>query len=61
MNKPSKVIRARNETIRARFGQHLQQGMPTMLAYTNLSHEFDLSEVQIRRIIQTKIITNGMH
>lgn len=51
MNKPSKVIRARNETIRARFWQHLQQGVPTMLAYAKLALEYDLSEVQIRRIV----------
>ena len=51
MNRPSKVIRARNEAIRARFGQHLQQGVPTMLAYAKLAFEYDLSEVQIRRIV----------
>lgn len=54
MNKPSKAIRARNEDIRARFGQHLSEGVPTMIAYAKLSYDFELSEVQIRRIIAEK-------
>lgn len=51
MNRKSKVVRVRNEAIRTRFGQHLREGVPTMLAYAKLSFEYDLSEVQIRRII----------
>lgn len=54
MNRSSNVIRVRNEAIRIRFGQHLQEGAPTMLAYAKLSLEYDLSEVQIRRIIAEK-------
>lgn len=54
MNRPSNVIRARNEVIRARFVEYLQQGVSTMLAYAKLSVEHDLSEVQIRRIIAEK-------
>lgn len=52
MNKPSKVIRVRNEQIRTRFGECLKQGMPIMMIYAKLTWEFDLSEVHIRRVVR---------
>lgn len=48
--KDSYTLRERNRTIKKRFNQLRQSGVPAMQAYAQLAKELYLSERQVRKI-----------
>ena len=51
MNRRNKTIECRNREIYADFCAHLRNGLPTMQAYATCAYHYDLSEVNIRKIV----------
>ncbi len=51
MYRRNKTIEWRNKEIYAEFCAHLRNGLPIMQAYAACAHNYDLTEVSVRKIV----------